>query len=331
MARTVALLVGVAALAAAYDFAIPVKNLAGNALVNVDPDEQACATAGDVVTYCYDYLPFDAAATDSASCYCCDQTTFLAPVYSSCENYIVSSAPEYTDDYSIVSLAQSLCLAASQEGFRCGAAAAATTTGGDGGATQTPTGGATASAPVQTFGGGGDSTGTAEPPACTSFALLYSSCAANVVGFATMDDGDAASCLCYKNGKFTTALDDYISSCGAWAKTADPDEYESYVAIETFCEAFASAGGTAAMATGTATGTATTGGGDIATFGGGASDSANSITFNSGTAAPATTSSTKTQKTVTVTPTATAAQNAGNTVIRGGLAAWLAVVLPLVV
>ncbi|CAK7222540.1 hypothetical protein SBRCBS47491_004898 [Sporothrix bragantina] len=325
----IALLVGAASVAAAYDFAIPAKNLAGNALANLDPNRQACATAGDVVTYCYDYLPYNAAAIDSASCYCCDQTTFLAPVYSSCENYIVSSAPEYTDDYSIVSLANSLCLAASQEGFSCGAAAAATTTNTAGGATQSATGGATASAPVQTFGGGGGggsgSTATAEPPACTSFALLYSSCEANVVGFSTMDDADAASCLCYKNGKFTTALDDYISKCGEWAKTANPDEYESYVAIETFCEAFAAVAGTA-----------TTDGGDVATFGGGggssgASDSANGITFNTGTTTSPSTTSTKTQKTVTVTPTQTTAQNAGNTVVRGGLAAWLAVVLPFVV
>ncbi|CAK7199730.1 hypothetical protein SEUCBS139899_002413 [Sporothrix eucalyptigena] len=324
----IALLVGAASLAAAYDFGIPAKNLAGNAFANIDPDQQACETAGDVVTYCYDYLPFDAAATDSASCYCCDQTTFLAPVYSSCEDYITASAPEYTDDYSIVSLAQSLCLAASQEGFRCGAAAAATTTDGGGGATQTATGGATATGPVQTFGGGGGSgtaAGTAEPPACTSFADIFASCEENDSGFSTMDDSQAASCLCYQNGKFTTAFDSYISVCAVWAKTASPDQYESLVAVESFCEVFA--GADSASATGS----------DVATFGGGgggSSDStANSITFNSGTATtkPTTTSS-KTQKTVTVTPTSTsAAKNAGNTVARGGLAAWLAVVLPFVV
>lgn len=95
-----ALLVGAASLAAAYDFGIPANNLAGAAFVAIDPDQEACVTAGDVVTYCVDFLPANAAATDSASCFCCDDATFLAPVYSSCEDYIVASAPEYTEDYS---------------------------------------------------------------------------------------------------------------------------------------------------------------------------------------------------------------------------------------
>lgn len=96
-----ALLVGAASVAAAYDFNIPSNNLAKvNALAKIDPDRQACATAGDVVSYCAYNLPYDAAATESASCYCCNDATFLAPMYSSCEDYIISSAAEYTDDYS---------------------------------------------------------------------------------------------------------------------------------------------------------------------------------------------------------------------------------------
>jgi hypothetical protein len=96
-----AFLFGAASLAAAYDFGIPANNLANaHALANLDPDQQACETAGDVVTYCVDFLPANAAATDSASCFCCDDATFMAPVYSSCEDYIVASAPEYTEDYS---------------------------------------------------------------------------------------------------------------------------------------------------------------------------------------------------------------------------------------
>ncbi|KAL1910130.1 hypothetical protein Sste5344_004042 [Sporothrix stenoceras] len=313
------LLLGAAPLAAAYNFGIPSNNLAGaHQLANIDPDQEACATAGDVVSYCVDYLPYDAAVTDSASCFCCDAATFLAPVYSSCEDYIVASAPEYTEDYS-----------ASNEGFRCGSVAAATTTG-SGGATQTggntfPSATATNSEAVETFGGGGGGAATAQPPACTSFASMYSSCDANVRGFETMDDSQAASCLCYVNGKFTTALDDYISECGVWAKTADPEEYESYVAIESFCELFQ--GGVSASATG----------GDVATFGGGGgSDSSSTdaaLTFNTNTNTNTNTpTTTHTQHTVTVTPTPTAAKNAaaGPVQAGSGLAAWLAVVLPFV-
>lgn len=223
-------------------------------------------------------------------------------------------------------------MAASNEGFRCGGVAAATTTG-SGGATQTagntfPSATATNSEAVETFGGGGGGAATAQPPACTSFASMYSSCDAHVAGFETMDDSQAASCLCYVNGKFTTALDDYISVCGLWAKTADPEEYESYVAIESFCEVFQ---GGAASASATATGN------DVATFGGGGgsgSDSSSTdaaLTFNTNTNTN-TPTTTKTQHTVTVTPSPTAAKNAaaGPVQAGSGLAAWLAVVLPFV-
>ncbi|CAK7244346.1 MAG: hypothetical protein STHCBS139747_005884 [Sporothrix thermara] len=159
-------------------------------------------------------------------------------------------------------------------------------------------GGAIVPAPVKTIGSGDIAvTGVAKavgpPPACTSFVSLYESCAAKAGSYATARVDAAVSCLCYTNGKFTTAFDDYISTCGTWAKTAQPAEYESFVAVETFCEAVAKVGGPA-----------------TATY------------------------PTKEPNTVTVTPTATAtaAQNAGNSnsVARGGLAAWLAVVLPFV-
>ncbi|ERT02546.1 uncharacterized protein SPSK_05409 [Sporothrix schenckii 1099-18] len=327
MSRLV-LLAGAASLAAAYEFAIPANLLAGgHAFAAIDPNYQACGTVGDVVSYCASNLPGNAAVTDSASCYCCNYATFLAPVYSSCEDYILSSAPGYTEDYSVASIAQSLCLAVSKEGFRCGGVAATTTHPST--ATRTgsgntfPSSTSSFSGVVQTFGG----SATAQPPACTSFASLFESCDSKIRGFQTMDDAQAASCLCYINGKFTTALDDYISECGDWAKTADPAEYESYVAVESFCELFQ--GGSSSNSGASATG------GDAATFGGagGSSGSASSSTPNPNSNSSPTT--TKAQHTVTVTPTPTAAKNAAAGPVQAvqagsGLAAWLAVVLPFV-
>lgn len=284
----------------------------------VDSNEDACSTAVDVVTYCYDVLPTTAPVIDQAYCFCCyDEVTtteFLAPVYSSCEAYIDTAAPTNTAASSVISVVESFCYSVSNEGFSCETTTSATA--------RTAVASASASAtatPTTTFATT-SAASTDEPAGCFSFGSLYDSCAAATRGFTTMNDADAASCLCYKNGRYTTAIDDYISQCAVWISTASPDEYDTYVALETYCEDYAP-GSTSVVATFSD---------KIATFGGDSSSA--SASAGASASAAATASTTKTPKTVTVTPTSTptAATNAAGRVAQGGFAAWLAVVLPFV-
>ncbi len=46
-----------------------------------------------------------------------------------------------------------------------------------------------------------------------------------MLGFTTMVGSDAASCLCYINGTYTTAIDDYYSECADYIQTAYPTDY----------------------------------------------------------------------------------------------------------
>ncbi len=172
-----------------------------HALAAADPSLQACTTASEVVSYCNDIQPTGSAL---ASCLCCyNGDGLMDPVYSSCENYIVTSLPSDTEDYEVLTTLLSYCSAASAEGFDCGSVA---------------------STPTTTGGGGG---GAADKAACTSFASVYSSCSDSIDDFTDLPDAEAASCLCYKGGKYTTVFDDYLSSCGVWAKTGDPVDYDS--------------------------------------------------------------------------------------------------------
>ena len=219
----------------------------------------------------------------------------------------------------VISVVEDFCSSVSGDGFSCETATAVASAT----ATATPTPTATTATPTTTLiSATAAATSTDEPAGCTSFGSLYNSCASATRGFTTMDDAEAASCLCYKRGRYTTAIDDYISQCAVWISTASPDDYDTYVALETYCEDYAP-GITSVVATFSD---------KIATFGGG--DASSTESASAAASAAATPTPTKTPKTVTVTPTASstpaAAANAAGRAAQGGFAAWLAVVLPFV-
>ncbi|OAA57027.1 hypothetical protein SPI_07408 [Niveomyces insectorum RCEF 264] len=198
---------------------------------------QACSTVGSIVSSCADALPTNADDEQVVSCYCCGSgTTNLASVYGNCESYIATSASTYSFDYTIASEVQSICVDARRDGLTCGGGGGATATGTPARTRTTASGGVSFTDAVQTFGGGGGGLAGSPPPACTSFESVYLSCSRKLGDIETVHDDTLASCMCYSHGTYTTAVDDYISKCGVWAKTGIPTDYPTYVELETFCE-----------------------------------------------------------------------------------------------
>ncbi len=177
------------------------------------------------------------------------------------------------------------------------------------------------------------------PPGCTSAVSIIQSCQDSIDGFTTMDDRQAASCLCYAGGSYTTAFDDFLAECAAYVMTADPSDYActsvkrdqdgtrdqarkrlltcpAYAVLETLCEAHSPT--TAGHDSATESSTASAGGGDeefMATLG-------HLLETTSTTSVPTTTPAS--------TSSTTASANVGAKQVSGGLATWLGIVLPFI-
>ncbi len=179
-----------------------VADVARRALAAADTNRQACSIAIAVNNHCYSALASDAAGTDQVDCFCCDGATYIEPVFESCESYIVESSSANTQAYSEMSNLASFCDAAMRDGYVCGAGGGAAA--------------ATTSAPAAA---------TALPTECTSMIDMILSCNSSDPNFRTKDVADAASCLCYIDGAYTTLFDDYVGTCVAYLSTADPSDY----------------------------------------------------------------------------------------------------------
>lgn len=205
--------------------AVPTKAaVADNRLANIiaaavatDSGSDACSTAIDALNNCIAITSFDSLPeATQAACLCCDSGSGLEldGIYSNCASYIEDNFPRSTDEYSLNSAAATYCAVA---GPTC------------------PNGGGLATGTATATSGGDD----AVPAACTNAISIASSCADELPGIATMRDSDIASCVCYTDAgttsTFTTAFDDYASSCAVWAKTADPSDYPAFSALEGFC------------------------------------------------------------------------------------------------
>ncbi|KAK4125903.1 hypothetical protein N657DRAFT_567801 [Parathielavia appendiculata] len=132
---------------------------------------EACYTANDILESCYDagYMEPTAPVAAADRCLCCDGTTAIASVYSSCASYALNEVPALTADYSVLSNLYIYC------------AAMATCTSTTRQATSRATN--TRAAGTVTL-----------PAACSSFTEIYNSCSIKV-GFETAGVTDAVECL----------------------------------------------------------------------------------------------------------------------------------------
>lgn len=92
--------------------------------------------------------------------------------------------------------------------------------------------------------GGGNQDITTAPPsvtnaqqrACQTAGDMMLSCESATSGFDSLDDSDAASCLCYSNTHWQPkSFDQPFSSCIAWASTADTSDYVNWNSMRGFC------------------------------------------------------------------------------------------------
>ncbi|KAK4100232.1 hypothetical protein N658DRAFT_497455 [Parathielavia hyrcaniae] len=194
---------------------VPIDAFSGvlNAAGGSDGGWEACYTANNVLEYCYDagYMEPTAPVAAADRCLCCDGTTALATVYSSCASYARDELPEATAEYSAISSLYRYC----------GAMATCTSTRRQ---TQTAVNTRTASVTI--------------PAVCTSFVQIYNSCSIKV-GFETARVTDAVECLCpTSGGDWNTDFQDYASSCAPWASTAYPTDYDLITRLATVCDDF---------------------------------------------------------------------------------------------
>ncbi|EFX05754.1 hypothetical protein CMQ_3823 [Grosmannia clavigera kw1407] len=303
MARPVAILLALTATRVSASFSFPSFRVGALAKATDDPGYDACVTADAQISACVTAIPSGAALSVYAQCLCCEEALDVATVYGECETYVALSAPTATELYTVMAGFDNSCQSASEEGFSCSGGATTVL------ATATSSFVVTSASATagQTFGN------TGSPPACTSVASVYNSCSSSYRGFTTMVDHDAASCVCYEGGEYTTAFDDYVAGCVPYVKTADPTDYFDYYALEGFCASYPPDSGTAHFGSFAASTTAPV-----------------AKTTAAGTRSTTTTtpSTTAPGGTVTVTPTV-ATKNPGAHVVANELFAWAAAILSL--
>ncbi|RFU72590.1 hypothetical protein TARUN_9666 [Trichoderma arundinaceum] len=248
-----------------------------NALNSNDPGFQICTAAADFLSSCVAKAGGSDALTTAnpislAACACCLGTTDVAPVYSTCADYLGSEAPQLGSQISVCAGSPEVCrglgggggsvtvqgesstrsrseLFSSPPPVRSSSTpspasspskipdetSSATARGSTAGPTKSSSSGRSGSA-------SGSSSGAVMTlaPACTQMVDLFEECTRATPGFTDLIFGEQAYCYCCRTAldghvTWTDEIDSYASTCRDWAVTITTGEpVTAYDVAKTF-------------------------------------------------------------------------------------------------
>ncbi|EGR46888.1 uncharacterized protein TRIREDRAFT_80026 [Trichoderma reesei QM6a] len=214
-----------------------------NAFDPSDEGYSACTVAASFVAGCVAELGGSEALSTAnplkfAACVCCVGTTDVAPVYSTCSDYLSSGAPDLDSQISGVGGPAETSRVTAEGSTVDSTGASATGGGASGSASRTASG--TAPSPTLTY-----------DIACEQMVGLYGECASATPAFSRLPYGEQAYCYCCRTAidgshvTWTDEFDSYAKTCRDWAVTKDKADYDDVYSLAknfaTFCDHFSDA------------------------------------------------------------------------------------------